>query len=161
MENMENMENKELTCFICLDNVHSVDTNFIKAFMGLPCKCGWNSHIKCYEEWAKTTETICPYCLLRDDYKYDDFEDDDEDNENNNIQVNNQLQHQLQPNNIAFLEIVNRNRLNMVFLIHTIDIGGFCALIIFIYCVIVYLHFLLIKKKVIIDYNDLYPMNFY
>lgn len=161
--------NEEIICFICLDKTVAFNTKFIKEFLNIPCNCGWSSHLECYEEWAKTTDMICPYCRLRDDSDYDDSDDEEWDmrlQQRHLAQQQPQPQqqqqfHQLNPVNPAIIEIVNRNRLQMIFMIRCVDVVGGLIGVLILYTIFCVMFFALKKSFFVKNYNPLHPIEFY
>lgn len=166
----------ESMCFICLENTPDSDTLYIKKFMGIPCSCGWASHIKCYEEWIQITDMICPYCRLYDDYTFDDEDNDIGNGVGNNEQrlrplpaqeppqVQHQAQFQLQPQqrpHILMNQDVHRNEYQVFFILRCIDFVGNGILIVLIYFILMYYFMSISKNFYIKEYNPLQPMNFY
>lgn len=126
----------ESICFICLDRTSTIETAFIRDFLTIPCKCAWASHVFCYEEWAKTTDMICPYCRLKDDYNYfDNDEDVGQEQEQLPPPPNNQ-----EIENIGLVEVMNRNRLNLILMIRCVDISGFIFIIMILYILLTFMN---------------------
>lgn len=148
---MEDVNKNDNICFICLDKTSDIDTKFIRDFMSIPCNCGWSSHIKCYEEWTKTTDMICPYCRLKYNYNYDEYNI-----QQPRIQIDERI-----PQNVAIVEIVNRNRLHGIFIIRCVNMFGTIFLILFIYCLIFSFMFSVSKIWYIKNYSPLQPIEFY
>jgi hypothetical protein len=167
----------ESICFICLDNTSDDNTTYIKKFMSIPCSCRWASHVNCYEEWIKTTDMICPYCRLYDDYT---FENNDADDDNNVImepprlrrqqllheiqiqgQHQHQPQHQPQHQHMFINQAGNGNRYQIFFILRCIDVVGNGIIIFMVYFILIY-YFTTLSKKILIDYySPLEPMVFH
>jgi hypothetical protein len=49
-----------------MEKVAKIETVFLKAHMNMKCKCKYDIHIKCYNNWRLYTPMICPICRITD-----------------------------------------------------------------------------------------------